>query len=199
MRSKRRCAALPQHAGVAGLGDPAAALGAVPPPAPEGRVLYDDLGIRIDRDGTWYYHGSPIQRKELVCLFASALIRDDAGQYWLVTPSEMGPVDVEDAPFVAVELFSAGRGQQQFLSFRTNVDEIVTVDQEHPLRVDTDPHTGEPAPYVTIRNGLYARLLRSVYYDVVALGVEAPIDGRSAIGVWSSGELYPLGWLDGAA
>lgn len=169
-----------------------------PPPSPKGRVLYENLNIRIDGDGVWHYHGSPIRRKELLCLFASALTRDAGGQHWLVTPAEMGPIEVEDAPFLAVEAFIAGDGEQQLISLRTNVDEIVTIDNEHPLHIEADPKAGELKPYVLLNKGLKAKLSRALYYDLVALGVQAERCGRRCLGVWSAGRLFLLGWLDEA-
>ena len=170
-------------------------------PGPPGRrrVVCGDLDMRIDRDGTWHYNGSPIGRKELVCLFASVLHRDDAGDYWLITPAEAGRVQVEDVPFIAVELFTSGGGRDQVLSLRTNVDEIVTVDDAHPLRVVVHPETGEPSPYVTVRERLEARIARSVYYELVDLGVEETVDRQYLFGVWSSGIFFPMGRLDGRA
>jgi hypothetical protein len=169
-----------------------------PPPSPNGRILYDNLAIRIDREGIWHYQGSPIRRKDLVCLFASALRRDDTGRYWLVTPSEMGPIEVEDAPLLAVEVFQAGQRNRQILSLRTNVDEIVSVDAEHPLEVRRCPSTGDTIPYLRLDRRLEARVIRPVYYQLAALGVEAHVEGRPCLGVWSSGQLFPLGWLDEA-
>lgn len=176
----------------------AAALPGAPPPSPNGRVFYENLGIRIDREGTWHYHGSPILRKELVCLFASALMRDDLGRYWLVTPAEMGLIEVEDAPFLAVELFIAGQGEQQSVSVRTNVDEIVTLGESHPLHMARDRETGEMVPYVLLRRRLEARLSRPVYYELVSAGQEVEVDGRKCLVVWSGGRQFPLGWLDEA-
>ena len=170
-----------------------------PPPSPNGRVLYEDLGIRIDREGIWYYHGSPIRRKELICLFAHALTRDERGQYWLVTPAEMGPIEVEDVPFLVIEMFVSGLGDAQVISFRTNVDEVVTVSDDHPLRIVSRGESGDVAPYILLNKRLEARVSRSVYYDLVELGVEADIDGRRCFGVWSSGRLFPIGWLDEAS
>jgi uncharacterized protein len=163
-----------------------------PPPSPGGRIVYEHMGIRIDHEGTWYYHGSPIRRKELVCLFASALTRDDSGRHWLVTPAEMGPIDVDDVPFLAVEMFVAGSGDAQCISFRTNIDEIVTVDDEHPLRLRREPETGEAVPYVVVRRRLEARLTRAVYYDLVERAVEAEINGQRQFTVWSRGCQFPL-------
>lgn len=172
---------------------PAPFLHPLPPEKPGGRVYRGMLNIRIDRYGVWYYEGSPIHRKSLVCLFASVLTRDASGEYWLVTPAEMGRIDVEDAPFIAVELFAAGAGHNQILSVRTNVDEIVTIDADHPVTMAADPKSGEPSPYVTLRQGIDARLSRSVYYQLVDLGVEASCEGAHMFGVWSSGCFFPLG------
>ena len=162
----------------------------------DGRDFCGDLEMYIDRNGVWYYQGSPISRKEMVCLFATTLMRDAAGGYWLVTPAEMGRIEVEDVPFLAVELFTSGAGREQVLSIRTNVDEVVTIDDDHPLEVHTDPETGEPRPYVQVREGIQARLLRSVYYEVVALGLEEKIDGEPFYGVWSDGSFFVMGRLD---
>ena len=98
-----------------------------------------DLGIRIGRSGEWFYHGSPIHRKEMVCLFASLLTRLDDGSYWLITPDEIGRIEVDDVPFLAVEMFCDGAGRDLTICFRTNVDEIITLDCCHPLRLDQDP------------------------------------------------------------
>jgi hypothetical protein len=159
----------------------------------EGRAVYDSLGIRIDRDGVWYYHGSPIHRKELVCLFASALRRDADGRYWLITPSEIVPIEVDDAPFIVVEMFVGGRPGKPVISFRTNVDEVVTVSRETPIYVVCDAASGEPSPYVKLPEEREARLCRSVYYELVDLAEEAELGGVRRLGVWSDGVFFPLG------
>ena len=164
---------------------------------PRQKHQVDDYGIRIDRNGQWYYQGSPINRKELVCLFASVLRREADGSYWLETPVERGRIEVEDAPFIAVEMCwkdcdCGGARPQQCLSFRTNLDQIVTANAEHPIRVQLDPRTREPRPYITIRPGLEAKINRAVFYELVALGEPETIDGREVLGVWSEGVFFPI-------
>jgi len=155
--------------------------------------------MRIGRDGTWYYQGSPIRRKELVCLFSSVLHREADGSYVLETPAERGRIEVDDAPFVAVELCwrhcdcDHGRGKEQCLTFRTNLDEVVTAGLGNPIRVETDPLTGEPSPYVLVRPGLEARISRAVFYELVALSEAEVIEGREVLGVWSQGVFFPIG------
>ncbi|MBI5164693.1 MAG: DUF1285 domain-containing protein [Magnetospirillum sp.] len=152
-----------------------------------------DLGISIDRQGRWHYHGSPIRRKEMVCLFASMLERRRDGSYWLVTPDEKGRIEVADVPLLAVELFTGNGGRERVVSLRTNVDDLVTVDRDHPLRLAEDPVSGEPAPYVLVRDGIEARLARAVYYELVALGCEEKVGGEELYGIWSSGTFFVLG------
>jgi hypothetical protein len=155
-----------------------------------------DFGIAIGRDGTWYYHGSPIGRKPLVKLFASVLRRDEAGDYWLITPVERGRIVVEDAPFTAVEVTAEGQGRAQTLRFRTNLDDEVELGPDHPLRVDHDPESGEPSPYIHVRDRLEALILRPVYYHLVELGVEEKIGDQTAFGLWSKGQFFALGSLE---
>ncbi len=158
------------------------------------------LPFLIKRDGTWLYRGTPIERKELVCLFSSVLKRDEDGAYWLETPVERGRIEVEDAPFVAVELDWTGEGAGQVLSFRTNVDQVVTAGPDHPIRISHDILTCDPTPYIRVRPGaghfgIEARIARPVYYELVALGVSRWICGRRVLGVWSSGMFFSLGDL----
>ena len=151
-----------------------------------------DLDLKIARDGSWSYRGSPITRLPLVKLFASVLRRESDGSYALLTPAERGSVAVEDVPFVAVALDREGEGRGQRLIFRTNLDEIVTAGPSHPLRLDTAAN-GEPAPYILIRAGLEARLARPVFYELVDLAGEERIAGEAQFGVWSSGMFFRLG------
>ncbi|MGH6944946.1 MAG: DUF1285 domain-containing protein [Geminicoccaceae bacterium] len=157
-----------------------------------------DLGLRIAHDGSWHYLGSPIKRIELVRLFASVLRREQDGSYWLVTPVERGLIEVEDAPFVAVELEveKRGRRRDQRLRLRTNLDQWVTIDEAHRLRLGKPAgpiaETSGPVPYVLVRDGLDARLARSVYYQLVEFGEEDRHDGVVRFGVWSAGCFFPL-------
>lgn len=162
-----------------------------------------NLPFVIRRDGTWLYRGSPIRRKAMVCLFGSMLSRDDSGAFWLETPTERGRIEVEDAPFVAVEMDWIGCGRDQVLTFRTNIDELITVGPDHPIRIAHDLLTCEPTPYVTVRPGggqagagrlaIEARISRAVYYELVALAEPGELNGREVLGVWSCRCFFSLG------
>ena len=151
-----------------------------------------DLDMRIARDGSWFYRGSPIGRLPLVKLFASVLRREADGRYWLVTPAERGRIEVDDVPFLAVAVTVEGEGRDQQLIFRTNLDEFVTAGPDNPLRVETAA-SGAPAPYILVRDGLEARLARPVFYELVELGTEEPSGETTQFGVWSSGVFFQLG------
>ncbi|MDR8013680.1 DUF1285 domain-containing protein [Ectopseudomonas guguanensis] len=151
-----------------------------------------DIDMRIARDGTWYYQGTPIGRKPMVRLF-STIIRRDGDDYFLITPVEKVGIKVDDAPFVAVTLQVEGEGETQVLRFITNVEDEVVAGAEHPIRVEIDPATLEPSPYILVRRNLEALIHRNVFYQLVELAVEREVDGMPWLGVWSSGQFYPIG------
>lgn len=150
-----------------------------------------DIDMRIARDGTWFYLGTPIGRPELVRLFAS-ILRRDGDDYVLVTPVEKVGIVVEDAPFVAVDFTATGAGVAQTLDFFTNVGDSAEAGPDHAIRVERDPVTGEPAPYVHVRAGLEALIDRKSFYRLVDLGEIAPHSGADWFGVWSRGAFFPI-------
>ncbi len=152
------------------------------------------IDIKIAPDGAWYYRDGPITRHSLVRLFASILRRENDGVYYLVTPVEKFAIEVTDAPFLGVELKVEQKGEssRQKLYFRTNVDDIVCVNKEHPIRFDGDPATEGLRPYFIVRNHLEALVTRSLYYDLVELAVEESVGDINKLGIWSSGTFFPM-------
>ena len=152
-----------------------------------------EIDIVIKSDGSWWHEGSPITRKPLVELFASVLRKDDDGKTYLVTPVEKLTITVERAHFIAVRLDAKGEGQDQRLFFTTNMDDMIEVSEDTPLRIETDSETGEPYPYVGVWGRLEASLSRPVFYELVDLAVERQTPEGPQLGVWASGIFYPLG------
>ena len=150
-----------------------------------------DLDIRIARDGTWFYLGTPIGRKPLVRLFSTILKLED-GRYYLVTPVEKVGIRVDDAPFVAVDFTVEGAGPDQRLTFETNVGDHVTAGPDHPIRVERDPETGEPSPYVIVRAGLEALIDRKSFYRLVEIGAHEDHTGARWFGLRSDGRFFPV-------
>ena len=144
-----------------------------------------DLDMRIARDGTWFYLGTPIGRPELVRLF-STILRKDGDDYFLVTPVEKVGITVDDAPFVAVDFEPSGTQDAQVLTFETNVGDTVQAGPDNPIRVERDPETGEPSPYVLIRANLEALIDRKSFYRLVEIGAHH----GGWFGLWSGGTFF---------
>jgi hypothetical protein len=149
------------------------------------RVGLSDM--RITRDGTWFHEGSPIRRPAMVRLFATILRREADGSFALVTPVEKLAIEVEDAPFVAVELKSEGEGENRRLAFRLNTDEVIVAGPANGLHV-TEDEDG-PHPYLHVRGGLEASIARPVYYELAELAIA---EGTDPLGLWSGGAFLSL-------
>ncbi|MDF2687805.1 MAG: hypothetical protein K0Q80_770 [Microvirga sp.] len=159
-----------------------------PPPVERWNPAYcGELDMRIAADGTWHYMGSPINRPALVKLF-STVLRKDPERYVLVTPVERVGIVVEDAPFLAVEMAVEGEGEGRQIAFRTNVDDLVQVGPDHPLRFEQDV-SGGIKPYVKVRGELWALVTRSLALDLVAMGEEKTVDEAATFGV-SAGDAF---------
>jgi hypothetical protein len=154
-----------------------------------------DLDMRIAGDGTWFYLKTPIGRPALVRLFASVLKRE-GDKYFLVTPVEKCGIQVEDAPFLAVELKIEDNDGHRVLNFRTNVDDWVACGPGHALRFEPKTETGGLKPYLHVRRDLWAKVTRALFYDLVELGEERDVDGERMFGVVSAGEFFVMAPAD---
>ena len=169
----------------------AAAGNATPPVHLWNPPFCGDLDMRIARDGTWFYQGTPIGRFELVKLF-SGILRRDEDKYFLVTPVEKVGIIVDDAPFVAVDCDASGEWADQTLTFETHVGDFAIAGRDNPIRVLRDPVTGEPSPYVHIRAGLEALIDRKTFYRLVERGNHHAHAGQNWFGLWSTGAFFPV-------
>lgn len=142
-----------------------------------------EIDIRIRKDGVWFHEGTPIGREALVRLFSTVLRLDPDG-YHLVTPVEKMRITVEDAPFIATRVDRVG----DELVFQTNVGDTVAAGPDNAIRVEIDPETGEPRPYVHVRRGLEALIARPVFYELAEM---ATLEG-GLWGVASNGVFFPI-------
>lgn len=150
------------------------------------------IDMRIARDGTWYYQDSPIRRERMVRLF-STILRRDGDDYFLVTPVEKLGIRVDDAPFVAISVERLEQDGQQKLVFTTNVGGAVLAGADHPLDVRIDPDTGEPSPYIRVRDNLWALISRNVFYRLVEDAEEVTVEGEQWLALRSDGETFLIG------
>ena len=149
--------------------------------------LCENVSMKIDRSGKWYFMNSPIGRERMVKLFSRVLRKDEDG-YYLVTPVEKIKIEVEVRPFIIVDYEILGESREQKIIFKTNTEEIFEVNENHPLRVESKSINDEPSPYVLVRRNLEALLSRNVFYKLVDISEE--IEG--VYGVFSSGKFYQL-------
>jgi hypothetical protein len=147
-----------------------------------------DIDIVIKRDGLWFHEGTPIGREALVRLFSTVLRKDPDG-FHLVTPVEKMRITVEDAPFIAVRVDRVGEA----LRFLTNVGDEVEAGPDNAIRVEMDPATQEPRPYLHVRRGLEARIKRAVFYELVEMAQERDTPEGPTLGVASNGAWFALG------
>ncbi len=165
--------------------------------ASNSRVVFcGDIDMRIDATGKWYFKGSLITRPSMIRLFATILRCDDHGQFWLTTPVEMTRITVDDAPFMAVELITSVENETPVITFRTNVDTLVRLDDDHALRIAADPANHGIKPYIVVRDRLEALLERSVVYHLVDLAEQSEINGETVLGIWSCGRFFPIGAIE---
>jgi hypothetical protein len=149
-----------------------------------------DIDMRIARDGTWFYLGTPIGRAPMVKLFSSILKRE-GDDYFLVTPVEKVGIKVDDAPLLAVDFTATGTGRDQVLTFTTKTEDVVTAGAEHPITVRL-AQNGEPAPYIHVRRGLNALIDRKSFYRLVELGCHEGDSRESWFGIWSDGQFFRM-------
>ncbi len=159
----------------------------LPPVASWAPAHTGQSNMRIARDGTWFHEGSPIRRENMVRLFSTILRRELDGQHVLVTPAERLFIEVEDAAFLAVEVKSSGEGTARKLVFRLNTGELVVAGVGRGVSVRGTVE--EPAPYLHVRDGLEARLSRTLYYELATLALD---EGNAPIGLWSAGAFFSL-------
>jgi uncharacterized protein len=142
-----------------------------------------DSEMQIMADGRWFHQGGEIKRPAMVRAFSSLLRREDDGSYWLVTPQEKLSIIVDDAPFIAVEMQSEGAGKERKLGFRLNSDDLVIAGLENGIEL-------RPLPYLHVRQGLWAKLARPVYYEIAELSLD---EGNDPLGLFSNGVFFAIG------
>jgi uncharacterized protein len=159
----------------------------LPPVASWNPAHCGDSEMRIARDGTWYHQGSPIGRAPMVRLFSTILRREPDGRFVLVTPVEKLDIAVEDAPFTAIEMKAEGEGPTARLAFRLNTGDVVAAGPNHPLRFAA--REDGPRPYLLVRDGLEALVVRSVYYELARMALA---NGSNPAGIWSDDAFFSL-------
>lgn len=146
-----------------------------------------DIDITIKADGRWWHEGGEIKRHELVRLFASILVCEDDGEYYLVTPVEKLRLKVEDAPLLIVESVTEAQAALQTVFVRTNLDDAFRIDADHKIEVRSG------IPYVYVRRGLWAKVGRNVYYQWIDEALLAGNQKNDDLFIVSAGNEHVIG------
>jgi uncharacterized protein len=185
--------AAPNSASLADLISRASRAGKGLPPVDQWEPAFcGDIDMEIKRDGAWCYLGTPISRPAMVELFSSVLRKDADGKTYLVTPVEKLGILVEDAHFTGVELDVSGVGDNQSLTLRTQVGDVVEIGPEHRIRFEIEPIYQGVKPYIHVRGRLEALASRAVMHQLMALGEDIEIDGRAMFALRSRGAVFPV-------
>lgn len=159
------------------------------PPAHWQPTQCGDIPIRINRDGQWFYQNSAIQRPELVTLFSSVLHRQGT-DYYLTTPVESVRIQVDDAPFVLIDWQWLPSALGPVLQVKDNLARSYLIGAEYPVKLQTEPMSGELLPYLQLARGLTAKFSRPCYYQLVAQLTPLLINGQACYALESGG--YPV-------
>ena len=157
--------------------------------------LCENVEMRIDREGRWFFMNSPIGRERMVKLFSKVLRLDEDGEYYLVTPVEKIRVEVEERPFLIIDYQLIKKGKEQLISFETNTSDIFLLDKDHPITVSINPKTGEPRPYVLVRSNLEGIISRNMYYKLIELAETKKVEGEQILVLKSDNQDFEIGRL----
>jgi hypothetical protein len=159
-----------------------------PPPVDKWNPAHcGDSEMRIARDGSWYYRGTPIERPAMVRLFSTVLRREPDGSHVLVTPVEKLSIEIEATAFRAIQMTMDGQRENRRIGLTLDSGDALIVGPEHPLTVVDRPDG--PSPRVAVRFGLEAELSRPLYYELADIALA---EGHNPPGVWSDGIFFPL-------
>ncbi|MGB0468135.1 MAG: DUF1285 domain-containing protein [Pontibacterium sp.] len=167
------------------------------PPLPKWNPEFcGDIDMRIARDGTWFYNGTPIGRPAMVKLFSTVLWKEE-GKYFLKTPVEKVGIQVDDTPFLFVHLEQREGDLGPELVFTSKTGDTVVAGNDHAIRVDYRDESGEPSPYIAVRYGMEGLIARHLFYELVNLAKEQSREGKTHLVVESQGVIFSLGSVSG--
>ena len=125
------------------------------------------IDLLVKANGEWWHEGQLIKRQALVDLFSSVLWKEQ-DKFYLKTPVEQIEIQVEDEPLFINQVDRVEIGQQNYIQLTTTHQDIVIVDEEHPIFMRE--YAGELRPYVHVRFGINALIQRAAFLHLVELG-----------------------------
>ena len=125
------------------------------------------MNLKVKANGEWWHEGQLIKRQSMIDLFSTVLWKED-GKFYLKTPVEQIEIEVEDEPLFVNQVDQVEINQQTFLQLTTTTQDVVIVDQEHPIFMRE--FDGELRPYVHVRFGINALIQRASFFHLVEMG-----------------------------
>ena len=148
------------------------------------------IAIKIHRNGNWSYQGSVFERAAMVDLLAKNLVAFN-GRYYLLAPEQLLEIEVEDLPFVIVDL---NRSSDNLLvTATTNLNSSVTINYDHPCYLSNPPDSAVGIPCIELRLGIAARLSRPMYYQLLEWCELETEEGVQYLRFYSDGCQFELG------
>jgi hypothetical protein len=153
--------------------------------------LCEGVEMKIDREGNWFYQGSIIGRDKLKILF-SRILKFEDGNYYLVTPVEKVPVNVDLAPYMIIDYEVDSDNNNIIL--KTNLDLSVPLDSNHQLELRKigDEHI----PFVHVRNNIEGFISRSVYYSLIEIALKQDCASENQLSLKSFNCVFDLGKMN---
>ena len=149
------------------------------------------IDLLIDQEGRWFYEGTEFTRPRLVKLLSGLLNVSADGQYYLTSPAEKLAIQVVDVPFLITEAECEGDELERSVIFSTSLGDKVLLSNPEAFQIRA--YRGQEIPYVEIRNGLFARVNRQVFYQLVDWSEENSQCSESNFGFYSEGIFFSLG------
>lgn len=133
-----------------------------------------EIDIHIDSEMRWFHEGRPFEREALVRLLASILVME-GDAYYLVTPQEKMRIRVDDVPFAIINMQQNDAQPPQKVLI-SNTEDLITL--KEPSQWELREYQGAMIPYVCVRQNLWARVNRTVFYQMI--DAAEPQDGPNA-------------------
>lgn len=125
------------------------------------------MDLLIKANGEWWHEGQLIKRQSMIDLFSSVLWKEQ-GKFYLKTPVEQIEIEVEDEPLLVNRVDQVELNGIAYIQMNTTNDDIVIVDQEHPIFMRE--YQGELRPYIHVRFGMNALIQRAAFFHLVEMG-----------------------------
>ncbi|NHC03897.1 DUF1285 domain-containing protein [Acinetobacter sp. 187] len=144
------------------------------------------MDLKVKANGEWWHEGQLIKRQRMIDLFSTVLWKEE-GKFYLKTPVEQIEIEVEDEPLMVSQVDQVEIDGQSFIQLTTTNQDIVLVDEAHPIFMRE--FQGELRPYVHVRFGINALIQRAAFFHLVEMGELLENEQGASILVLKSGNL----------